>query len=87
MELDNEELEATRKNREKTADEMFEELGFVRAFQELMAGVNLIIYTDNRNYKEVYFNLNKKFYSTSCINEKFEEISNAINKKIEELGW
>ena len=87
MDCDNEELEATKQMREKKADQIFEELGYTRAYKELCEGVDLIIYTDERNYKEVYFNLDKKFYSTSCINENFVEISNAINKKIEELGW
>ena len=79
MELDNEELEATKKNREKKADDMFEELGFKRA--EYNGSTH---YEDlNNNY--VSFDYELELFTCNCY-LGIKEIQ-AINKKIEELGW
>lgn len=95
MDLDDDELEATRKlhgvGKEKTADEMFEELGYRKLNREEMK---------NRFEKE-YFDLLECYYekpthvSTVFYNDKtFDVISSknmqelqAINKKVQELGW
>lgn len=83
MGVDKEELEATRKLREKTADKMFEELGF-----ELYENKRRIEYfKDNR---EIIFYKTKETFISSCgigcIDINMQELK-AINKKCEELGW
>lgn len=73
-----------------TADEMFEELGYAKNEEPLELGkekIPYICYTDNYHYKSVHFNLDKKFFTVSCMNENYAKILQAINKKVEELGW
>lgn len=79
---DEEELKAT-KNREKTADEMFEELGYEK-------------FEDKTNIKYFYGNQEIWFYKwlreiEKCCGLGSEFINmqelQAINKKVEELGW
>lgn len=87
MELDDKELEAT-KNREKTADEMFEELGYeiedeggicriykVAKFGNVLTSVFYKDSTDERYRLKIY----EKYLT-------MQELQ-AINKKVEELGW
>lgn len=69
------------------ADKMFEELGYNQEKHELFPNVFILRHYDNSSYKSVSFNLDKKFYSVSCINENFEKVSQAINEKCKELGW
>lgn len=100
--LDNEELIATRRlngledNLYKSADEMFEELGYVKF--------------DNKNVKEIRFikKMNKTTMADISFHKVFKRIEvyfydseqciemtkpilteelQAINKKVEELGW
>lgn len=105
MELDEEELKAT-KNREKTADEMFEELGYRIEQEEVRDVIDTVTYTkrykrDDFEYiKKIEIN-NPEIYSYPFIRlvkifilvERYEEFDismqelQAINKKVEELGW
>lgn len=82
MELDNEELEATRK-REKSADEMFEELGYKK-----IVGETTEVYTLSRTNKNIAFS---KLINRIRIYGKYDFVDmqelQAINKKVEELGW
>ena len=81
MELDKEELEATR-NRKKSADEMFEELGYKKNFEDKYR-VNYehirdgIIINIDRNFKNI------KIWNGAINMQELQ----AINKKIQELGW
>lgn len=78
--------------KEKTADEMFEELGYEK---NIDTPTNLI-YQNKKNNKEIRFYKIYKCIETSLI--EFEESEGnsifftmqelqAINKKVEELGW
>ena len=67
------------------ADKMFEELGYKQEKYELFPNVFVLRYYDRISYKSVSFNLDKKFYSVSCMNENFEEVTKAINEKCKEL--
>lgn len=88
MDLDNEELEAT-KNREKIADEMFEKLGYEILFKDK----NIIQYELEGKYmdNEIRFDLKGKTVLKEYSTGESQEISiqelQAINKKCEELGW
>ena len=91
MDLDLEELEATRN---KSADEMFEELGFYKKIisEELS-------YTNNKEIRYlrhsdkclIKFDLNFKQVLCEYIGGLSSSITmqelKAINKKVEELGW
>lgn len=86
MDLDKEELEATRKMG-KTADEMFDELGYKSGLTQ-WGGLRL-----KKDYDNIFiFNEeNKSFYKTgeydsACDNITMQELQ-AINKKCYELGW
>ena len=86
MELDNQELEAT-KNREKTADELFTELGYRKSITQFGA---IRYYKDDDNV--IYFRLDEKSFNKSgeydgmCDHITMQELQ-AINKKVQELGW
>lgn len=90
MDLDNEEIEATKKMNEKTADEMFEEENYIKVVNdeecEAFEDENVFIIF-NKKYKELGFTV-KDFQRL----EKEEIYFNmnefqAMNKKIEELKW
>ena len=93
MDLDNEELEAT-KNREKTADEMFEELGYkkiidnktelVYEYNEMLLGERFIHRFLFAKVLKLVFSYGKDLEMTCGFDIK--ELK-AINKKCEELGW
>ena len=81
MDLDSEELEATRN---KSADKMFEDLGY-----ELITEEDYFLYYKPTNSnvfrKEVYFHIDiEGIQMFGCFTAK--ELK-AINKKLEELGW
>ena len=92
MELDDEELKATR---EKTADEMFEKLGYEANYEDDFILFNKISGI-NDEYKVIVFNKNKHLIdirtddtlNLQCITTvlHMRELQ-AINKKCEELGW
>lgn len=77
--LDNEELEATKKLQELTADELFAELGYT-----FFKTAHSISY-DNLNGLSIIFSLRYKEIAVGpSIN--VQELQ-AINKKCQELGW
>lgn len=70
--------------KEKTADEMFEELGYIRK----KTNGYWIIYRNFR--KDIDFNLKHKTIEveSEMESEEFDiQELQAINKKVEELGW
>ena len=76
---------------DKTADEMFEELGYERAFDVSEEDIYIIFVNDA---KEISFCKTDK--TVSCCNghdyyERYERITipelKAINEKVKELGW
>lgn len=86
MDLDEEELKATKKLNEKSADEMFEEMGYIKyIYGDVIEYKNCtddtIIGFDNE-YKEIYVSQYNTKYQVCTI----EELK-AINKKCKELGW
>lgn len=86
LELDNQELEAT-KNREKTADELFSELGYRKSITQLG---DIRYYKDDDNV--IYFELKyKSFHKSGEYDGMHDGITmeelKAINKKAQELGW
>ena len=98
--LDDEELKATRilngvDKKKKTADEMFEELGYIKKCEHKYKqpdndGVTeLILYRDEVKCLEIEF-WNDKTISKSCGFDMsyitMQELQ-AINKKCEEMGW
>lgn len=93
MDLDKEELEVTKKKKEKTADKMFEDLGYTKI--EQLDKVR-IVYRHKKHKKNIlFFTLNNRIGKESSNNigvlgmyEWFtmQELK-AINKKVEELGW
>ena len=73
-----------------TAKDMFEELGYKQEKYELKTcngKKDILRYKDSCCYKSISFQLNDKYFSTSCINEHYEKVLQAINKQCEELGW
>ena len=95
MELDKEELEATR-NRNKSADEMFEELGYSLLPQDTNNKGRILHYVRTSNLsanesEHIVFYHTKKidFYYTYCSGRKTLDMQElkAINKKVQELGW
>ena len=82
LELDKDELEATR-NRNKSADEMFEELGYKEN-----EGLRSIDFSNK--YGLLQFDKNSNvIHIDKCEDTDFitmQELQ-AINKKVEELGW
>ena len=90
MELDNQELEAT-KNREKTADELFADLGYKKTRDGIDCWCN---YENNR--KNIHFEIGMGqslfvSYKDDDFNDGGVIISKkelqAINKKVKELNW
>ena len=85
MELDDDELKATK---EKTADEMFEKLGYEKHFEH-HDDWNTTIYNDDST--SIEFTSDKEILLTRRIDYKtvilgMQELK-AINKKCKELGW
>lgn len=75
--------------KEKTADEMFEELGY-KKFNKKHDFENIKYYKDDDNI--LYFDeKDKSFYKSGEYDEMCDDITmqelQAINKKVEELGW
>ena len=68
--------------KEKSADEMFEELGY----QDSPCGYGAKRYNKNQRFITFYKKEIMISSSTDRVNLKAKELK-AINKKIEELGW
>lgn len=98
MDLDDEELEATRRlngTKRLTADEMFEELGYEKMIEhkfiepEYGETTELILYRDDIQGLDIEF-WNDKSISKTCNYDisyiTMQELQ-AINKKVKELGW
>ena len=81
MDLDNEELQATK---EISADEMFERLGYVEKIED--DSVIKFIRDDNRT---IIFHLDYKIFYVEHKDFEYFTIKElqAINKKCKELGW
>ena len=75
--LDKEELEATR-NMQKTADEMFEELGYIKETDD----EDFIGYV----YGKIAIGFIKETKEIVVVRANMQELK-AINKKCEELNW
>ncbi len=90
FDLDDDELRATRKmyglDKEKTADEMFDDLGL---WLERENGIEFEVKNDD----DKVIKINKERKEIACFNyyDGFEWLTmqelKAINKKCEELGW
>ena len=82
MDCDLDETKATR-NREKSADELFQELGFKKSETDISISFRGKISSD---CGILFYKIDK-----TIIFEKFNTIDisqlQAINKKVEELGW
>lgn len=89
MDLDDEELNATRKLNgvKETADEMFEKLGYYKDFDDIVYGYRK---EEGGDFFEIDFWLEDKEVSKNYYREAgnitMQELK-AINKKVEELGW
>jgi hypothetical protein len=85
MDCDEMELKVT-KNREKTADEMFEELGYSK-LSEVGSEERLIVYRNCKG-KNIRFSLliERVMLTGQYTWFDMQELQ-AINKKVEELGW
>lgn len=75
--------------KEKTADEMFEELGYEK-INKKHDFENIKYYKDD--YNIMYFDeKDKSFYKSGEYDSMCDDITmqelQAINKKVEELGW
>lgn len=76
--------------KEKTADEMFEKLGY-KKFNKKHDFENIKYYKNEDNI--LYFDeTNKSFYKSGLYDDlMYDDITmqelQAINKKVEELGW
>ena len=88
MDLDNEELKAT-KNKEMSADELFEELGFIKSKTN-----NALGYINEEGTQFVLFISGVGEPKQICIHKDDTEYPamsmqelQAINKKVKELGW
>ena len=83
MELDTEELEAT-KNREKTADEMFKELGYEKQENglEIKYIEDSVVMGDKFHFEIFFSKISKLIGSKHLLT--MQELQ-AINKKVEEL--
>lgn len=80
--------------KEKTADEMFEELSFRKEyFKDIYGNVYSEAYTKNSNYIEFILSNKKIVFDNAYENpvrfdfNEFKLIGGAINKKAKELGW
>ena len=93
--LDNEEIEATKKLQEKTADEMFEELGYEKEFDYDHSYFKVI--TPFKCNKDITFNEGDIIIAKTEYDEFGDlqhnviylntKIIQAIIKKCKELGW
>ena len=81
MDLDNEELKATK---EKTADEMFEELGYKKA-EHIYPTLGFVVEYDNGE-RQIDFMNEEEEVKIWNISTTMQELK-AINKKCEEMGW
>lgn len=99
MGVDKEELEATRRLREKTADKMFKELGYAKDKVDETEGYAKVISPykkqkgiifENNFIKELIINLSY-YDKEGNFHYKQVELSEkelqAINEKCKELGW
>lgn len=70
----------------KTADEIFEELGYEKGKNHL----DIELYKNKNDYAEIIFDLRDRAISVRNDDEaiyfNMKELQ-AINKKVEELGW
>lgn len=76
--------------KEKTADEMFEELGYKKEDEKEIASKykGNIVYRHKRNpFREFIFLIDKKEVELNSINLLTLKRLQAINKKVEELEW
>lgn len=86
--LDNEEIEATKKLKEKSADEMFEEIGYKKDKYKHYSSEVLIRY-----WGEYIIEFDLCEQEVSKCDEREESAGftmqelNIINKKCKELGW
>lgn len=73
--------------KEKTADEMFEELGYEKHSSKSHERFDLYSSND-KHLIRIVFNLRTKKIAIHCDNDtlSIKELQ-AINKKVEELGW
>lgn len=94
MDLDNEELKTTRNKNEKKADDMFEELGYEYIINEMCVS-EYRKYFELKRARHIIFAIDKTI-SVCEENEKALAVNRdyfnmqelqAINKKVEELGW
>ena len=72
----------------KTADEMFEELGYKKKYSNMEWYIKKLF---KNNYIQITFDIIDKTVAASnnkneAINLNMQELQ-AINKKVEELGW
>lgn len=86
MDLDDEELKATRKlngadRKEKTADKMFEELGCVLEYEDEIS------FTLANRKKARYITFIKNTRTLMLTSNTTMQELQTINKKCEELGW
>lgn len=77
MELDKEELEATKRIRGKTADEMFKELGYNQRIKNY--------YVDSNGFSFDFISVDN-IAIDNVVAITIRDLQ-AINKKCEELGW
>lgn len=84
-------FENSKRSLDKTADKMFEELGYEKDDTPLDfygdKKIPYIRYKDEHSYKVISFQLEDKFISMSCVNKEFDKVLKAINEKCKELGW
>ncbi len=76
--------------KEKTADEMFEELGYEKVEEKEITSKHKgnIVYRHKRNpFKEFIFLIDKKEVELNSIDLLTLKRLQAINKKVEELRW
>lgn len=76
--------------KEKTADGLFEELGYKKEDEKeiTLKYKGSIVYRHKRNpFKEVIFLIDKKEVEINSINLLTLKRLQAINKKCQELGW
>ena len=81
---DGKKIKLERTEKEKIADKMFEELGFKKS---QVVGNAQQCYFGNGKGKSIAFNLNKTVSLFGNYNWITMQELQAINKKVEELGW
>ena len=73
--------------KEKTADEMFEELGYEKHSSKSNERFDLYS-SDDEHLIRIVFNLRTKRIAIHCDNDALDmQELQAINKKCQELGW